>query len=84
MVQKTFFTIFILITTLVLVACSSSLNFQSEAQAPDDSGVPVPDIFGTEETQPHTSTNNQSFINLLILMAFGLVSLILLVMLGRR
>ena len=83
--QRSFFISLLLIATTVLVACSSSFNFQSEAQAPEDSGVPLPDIFGTEqEAQPSASPNNQSLINLLVLIAFGLVSLILLVMMGRR
>jgi hypothetical protein len=82
--QKIFFILLLLIASIALVACNSSFNFESEVQPPEDNGIPIPDIFGAEETQPSTPTGNQALINLLMLIAFGLVSLILLVMIGRR
>ena len=79
--RKIFFIAFLLIIILSLVACSSSFTFESEAP---DNGIPVPDIFGTEEEAQPSSTGNQALINLLMLIAFGLVSLILLVVIRRR
>lgn len=86
MLSKKIFSIsLLLIASISLVACNSSFNFESEVQPPEDNGIPIPDVFGTEEeTQPSTTTGNQPLINLLMLIAFGLVSLILLVIIGRR
>jgi hypothetical protein len=75
----------LMIPMLSVVACSSGFYFESEIHPTNESGFPIPEIFPAEETdQPALGVNNQSLINIVILIAMGLVSLILLLMLGRR
>ena len=78
----------LMIAILSLVACSSGFYFESEIHPTNESGLPIPEIFPTEETaQVEPMVGNQSLINnviLMVMIAMGLVSLILLLMLGRR
>lgn len=83
--HKMFYIVFLMIAIFSLAACDSGFYFESEVNPSDESGLPVPEIFPTEETpEPASAVDNQYLINILLLIAFGLVSLILILMLGRR
>ncbi len=79
--KKIFCTSFLLIGTFSLVSCSSGFFFESEIHPTNESGLPMPEVFGTEKA---TQASNQSLMNILMLITLGLVSMILLLMFGRR
>ena len=81
--KKIFGTSFLLIGTFSLISfsCSSGFLFESEVHPTNESGLPMPEVFGTEKA---TQASNQSLMNILMLITLGLVSMILLLMFGRR